>query len=228
MQDTSSPFSDPGAVSSYAEDALRKVPGLHDVHRMTTLLLAERTSDHAEMLVVGAGGGLELMAMAQARPGWKFFGVDPSAPMLELARHATDAFASRVHLVVGTVDQATKGLFDGATCLLVLHFLDRAERLRTLEEIRCRLKPGARLVVAHHAPPGERREGWIARSVVFGDRAANDFERAEATGKVMSARMPLLTPNEEEDLLRLAGFVDVELFYAALSFRGWVATVPGG
>ncbi|GHC93009.1 methyltransferase [Pseudorhodoferax aquiterrae] len=204
-----------------------KVPGLYDVHRMATLLLAERAPDRAEMLVVGAGGGLELVAMAQARPGWKFFGVDPSAPMLDLARQATVAVSGRVHLVVGTVDQAPKRLFDGATCLLVLHFLDRGERLRTLERILCRLKPGARLVVAHHAPPGERREGWMARSVVFGDRAANDVERAEATGKFMSARMPLMTPNEEEGLLRLAGFVDVELFYAALSFRGWIATAPG-
>ena len=40
----------------------------------------------------------------------------------------------------------------------------------------------------------------------------------------MTQRLPLLTPREEEELLRDAGFVDVELFYAAFSFRGWVGT----
>lgn len=30
-------------------------------------------------------------------------------------------------------------------------------------------------------------------------------------------------PTEEEDLLREAGFLDVALFYAAFSLRGWVA-----
>ncbi|MGK6324688.1 hypothetical protein ACMGDM_16615 [Sphingomonas sp. DT-51] len=40
----------------------------------------------------------------------------------------------------------------------------------------------------------------------------------------MADRLPLLTPNDEEALLYEAGFVDVRLFYAALSFRGWVVT----
>ena len=36
-------------------------------------------------LVVGAGGGLELEDMARAHSGWRFDGVDPSQPMLDLA-----------------------------------------------------------------------------------------------------------------------------------------------
>ncbi len=40
----------------------------------------------------------------------------------------------------------------------------------------------------------------------------------------MMERLPLLTPAEEEGLLREAGFTDVELCYAAFSFRGWVGT----
>ncbi|WP_271575718.1 hypothetical protein [Bradyrhizobium sp. CCBAU 11361] len=40
----------------------------------------------------------------------------------------------------------------------------------------------------------------------------------------MTERLLLLTPAEEEDLLQEAGYSDVALFYAAFSFRGWVAT----
>ncbi len=40
----------------------------------------------------------------------------------------------------------------------------------------------------------------------------------------MIDRLPLLAPAEEENLLREAGFGKVGLFYAAFSFRGWVAT----
>lgn len=65
------------------------VPGIADVHRMTALLLAERTSDKAHILVVGAGGGLELSAMAQFQPDWTFTGVAPSSEMLDLARQVT-------------------------------------------------------------------------------------------------------------------------------------------
>ncbi|HEX2561547.1 class I SAM-dependent methyltransferase [Phenylobacterium sp.] len=80
------PFSDPKLVSTYAEDTPRRVPGLADLHRMAMLLLAERAPVGAEFLVLGAGGGLELRALAEAQPSWRFVGVDPSAEMLELAR----------------------------------------------------------------------------------------------------------------------------------------------
>lgn len=224
MQDKHTPFTDPAAVASYATDTPRKVPGLADLHRMVTLLLAEGAPAEAHVLVVGAGGGLELASMATAQPGWRFTGVDPSPAMLDLARQAVAPFAERVQLVRGIVDQAPGEPFDGATSLLTLHFLDRGERLRTLREIHRRLKPGARLVVAHHAPPGEHAERWMARSAAFSAGAHPDRASAAAAGKLMAQRLPLLTPREEEEQLRDAGFADVELFYAAFSLRGWVGT----
>jgi tRNA (cmo5U34)-methyltransferase len=222
MHDQPSPFTNPAAVASYSTDTPRKVPGLADLHRMATQLLAEEAEAAAHVLVVGAGGGLELVSLATAQPGWRFTGVDPSPAMLDLARQAVAPFAQRVQLVAGTIDQAPAGPFDGATCLLTLHFLERAERLRTLREIHRRLRPGARLVVVHHAPPGPHAERWMARTAAFGAAAKINREWAAAAGKLMTQRLPLLTPEEDEQLLREAGFVDVELFYAALSFRGWI------
>lgn len=224
MQDNRSHFTDARAIASYATDTWRKVPCLADLHRMATLLLAEQAQAGAHVLVVGAGGGLELAAMAAAQPGWRFTGVDPSPAMLDLARKAVASCAERVQFVTGTVDQASEELFDGATCLLTLHFLERSERLTTLQEIRRRMRPGARLVVAQHAAIGGDAERWLARSVAFGAGANKDLANALAAGKLMRQRLPLLTPLEEEDLLRAAGFVDVDLFFAAFSFRGWVGT----
>ena len=64
------PFTDPAAVASYAQNPPRIVPGFADLQRMTTLLLAERAPDNARVLVLGAGGGLELKVFAEANPGW--------------------------------------------------------------------------------------------------------------------------------------------------------------
>ena len=217
------PFANRSMVGSYAVETPRKVPGLADLHRMVGLLLSEQAPLASSILVVGAGGGLELRAMAEAQPAWTFTGVDPSAAMLELASDAVGAYADRVDLIEGTIDAAPGGPFDGATCLLVLHFLDRATRLRTFREIRRRLRPGARLAIAHHAPPAEGRENWMTLSAAFADRAKVDWARAAAAGNAMTERLPLLTPAEEEDVLREAGFTEIALFYAALSFRGWVA-----
>ena len=39
----------------------------------------------------------------------------------------------------------------------------------------------------------------------------------------IATRLTILAPEEEEAMLRAAGFTGVSLFYAGLSFRGWVA-----
>ncbi len=222
MTDKPSPYANPGAIASYTDDTPRKVPGLGDLHRMTMLLLAEQAPNAAHILVVGAGGGMETRALAEAQPGWRFTGVDPSPAMLNLARQTVAPFSDRIDLLDGTVDQAPAGPFDGATCLLTLHHIDRSERLNTLREIRDRLRPGASIVIAGHSAPGPDPSRWMKLSVAFGDRAGFDWARATDTGRMMTERLSLLAPCEEEDLLRQAGFVEVALFYAAFSFRGWV------
>lgn len=225
MKDNQEPFSSPASVAGYETGTHRKVPGLADLHRMVTLLLGERCPRDARILVVGAGGGLELKAMAEARPDWTFTGVDPSAAMLDLARQTAGPFADRIRLVQGVVADASLGPFDGATCLLTLHFLDRQERLQTLGEIRRRLKPGAFLVVVHHScPDGDDVERWLARSVAFADGADIDHAKVAGSAATMAQRLTILSASEEEALLREAGFKDVSLFYAAFSFRGWVAS----
>lgn len=91
-------FSDPQAVARYAENPPRMVPGYADLQRMAGLLLAERAPDDAQVLVLGAGGGLELKVFAEAQPEWSFVGVDPSAAMLDLARMTLGELAVRAQL----------------------------------------------------------------------------------------------------------------------------------
>ena len=217
-------FDDPAAVARYAENPPRLVPGFSDLQRMTRLLLAEAAPADGRILVVGAGGGLELGAFAEAQPGWRFVGVDPSAEMLKLARLTLGPLAERVELTEGYIDSAPEGPFDGASCLLTLHFVPLAERLATLKEIRRRLKPGAAFVVAHHSlPDGPARGVWLDRFAAFAADNGVDLDKASGGARALGERLPILTPEVEIDLLRAAGFVDPQLFYAAFTFRGWVA-----
>ena len=217
-------FDDPAAVARYAENPPRLVPGFTDLQRMTRLLLAETAPADGRILVVGAGGGLELRAFAEAQPGWRFVGVDPSAEMLKLARLTLGPLAERAELTEGYIDSAPEGPFDGASCLLTLHFVPLAERLATLKEIRRRLKPGAAFVVAHHSlPDGPARGVWLDRFAAFATDNGVDLDKASGGARALGERLPILTPDVEIDLLRAAGFADPQLFYAAFTFRGWVA-----
>lgn len=222
------PFTDTALVARYATDTPRRVPGFSDLHRMAQILLAERAPENAEILVLGAGGGLELRTFAEARPGWSFVGVDPSQSMLDLAAQILGQFLPKVKLVTGYIDDAPKRPFDGATCLLTLHFLSTKDRLHTLRELNRRLKPGAPLITAHHCNPGSGLvHDWLARSALFASGPGSDAPATTSAAIEMAKRLTLLSASEEETVLQEAGFVDPTLFYAALSFRGWVAYANG-
>lgn len=218
-------FSDPDAVARYAEGPPRFVPGFADLHRMSRLLLAERAPRHARLLVLGAGGGLELKAFAEAQPEWIFDGVDPAAEMLKLAEQTLGPHAARTRLHQGYIDDAPDGPFDAAACLLTLHFLAPAERRRTLSEIHRRLKPGAPFVAAHSSFPqqADERALWLSRYAAFAIASGAPPDKAENARAAIATRLEMLDPAEDEAILHDAGFTKVSLFYAAFTWRGWVA-----
>jgi tRNA (cmo5U34)-methyltransferase len=39
----------------------------------------------------------------------------------------------------------------------------------------------------------------------------------------VGSRLPVLSPDQDERMLREAGFSGVQLFYAGFAFRGWVS-----
>lgn len=206
----------------YVEGPPRQVPGFASLHRMTSMLLAERVPANGRVLVLGAGGGLELKALADDHPGWTFDGVDPSADMLRVAEHVAGPHVQRMRLHQGYIDVAPAGPFDGAVCLLTLHFVSRDQRLETLRQIHRRLVPRAPFVVAHISFPQTEPERslWIARHVTFGGIDPANLESAK---QAIATKLSVLSPDDDEAMLRAAGFVDVSLFYAGLSFRGWIA-----
>jgi tRNA (cmo5U34)-methyltransferase len=224
MSELLTPFSDPAAVARYAEGPPRFVPGFADLHKMTSILLAERAPPDARVLVLGAGGGLELKALADVHPDWTFDGVDPSGEMLELARQTLGSHLARVQLHEGIIDIAPDGPFDAATCLLTLHFLAADERRRTAREIHRRLKPGAPFVVAHSSflQGEDERDRWLSRYAAFAVASGADSIQTDKMQAAVKAHLNLYNPEDDEDILRDAGFSDVTLFYAAFTWRGWV------
>ncbi|KIG16363.1 hypothetical protein DB30_04530 [Enhygromyxa salina] len=192
---------------------------------MTRILLQERVPADGRVLVVGAGGGLELQDFAQANPGWQFDGVDPSAPMLDLATRHLGPLSSRVTLHEGYVQDAPVGPFDAATCLLTFHFVPLEQRVPMATEIRRRLKPGAPFVAAHLSIENSEgaRDLGMSRYAAFLVASGVEPHRAAAAREKVARELPILTPAQDEAILYEAGFGEVQLFYVGFTFRGWVA-----
>lgn len=220
-----SAFSTSDAVAKYAEGPKRNVPGYSGLLPMTRILLEEHVPSDGRVLVVGAGGGLEVEDLARANPEWKLDGVDPSGPMLELASQRLGPLMSRVTLHEGYVQDAPAGPFDGATCLLTFHFVPPDQRLPTARAIHRRLKPGAPFVAAHlSVEDGEgERDIWMSRYAAFLVSSGSDPRQAAMTREKVQKELSILSPSQDEAVLREAGFKDIRLFFTGFTFRGWVA-----
>lgn len=192
---------------------------------MASVLLGERTPRDARVLVVGAGGGLETKALATAHHDWTFLAVDPSASMLDLAMTTLGPLASRMSVHQGFVDDAPDGPFDAATAMLLLHLMDREDRLRTLADVHRRLRPGAPLAVVHvsypHGDPAER-ELWLARHEAYLVASGVESVYVEKAVTMLRQHMPALSPDEDRAVLEEAGFTGVTEFFSAFTFRGWI------
>ena len=92
-----------------------------------------------------------------------------------------------------------------------------------MNEIFCRLKPGAAFVLAHHSSPNAEsdKDKWLRR---FAAASGETFTQSSIAA--MKDHLPVLSPFEDEAILRNAGFKDVDLFYAAFTFKGWVCHKP--
>lgn len=131
-----------------------KIPGYSHMHDLMERLLAASVTDNneAEILIVGAGGGKEIALLGTRHKEWTFTGVDPSQPMLQLAeRRVQEAGVDARVQLKSTTLEALPGdeVFDGATSMLMLHFIQGIEcKRRFLSNLAARLKPGAPLIIA--------------------------------------------------------------------------------
>lgn len=209
---------------SYQERARQTVPGYDSLHKMVSLLLSEKISKEGRILVVGAGGGLEIKALADDHATWFFEGVDPSEEMIKVARKVISCHSDRINLKVGYSNSASEEMFDGATALLVFHFMSLDERVKALKEIHCRLKPGAPFILVHFSfsQNEPERTRWMVRHISYSQSKKSDPSKRDISIQTMQERLTILEPNKDEDMLREAGFTDVELFYTGLALKGWV------
>lgn len=225
-------FEDRARVAAYVAQGPRVfLPGFATLQVLMRQLMSERLGDKADLLCLGAGGGTEIATLRDGHPNWTFHGVDPSA---EMNRAAEDLLGSdpRVTLQTGLIFDAplkaqNGGPFDGATFMLALHFVpDDGSKLATLKALHDRLKPGAPLFIANHCndKTSADSEMWFDRQDRFATANGLDPDYAREQRKRFTTSLKSVGQARDEALMAEAGFQDIALVFAALSWRGWLAT----
>lgn len=137
-------------------DAECALVGLRKKFRQATLHHA-RLRPGEQVLDVGCGTGIltQLAAEAVGVSG-KVVGIDPSVPMIALARQNAVRARSQAEFKLGVVErlQFEDNRFDAVLSSLMLHHLPAGLKREGLSEIHRVLKPGGRLLAVDFDRPG--------------------------------------------------------------------------
>jgi tRNA (cmo5U34)-methyltransferase len=220
-------FADPEKVAKYTTlGPPAFMPGHAGVLQMAGVLLAETVPTDGRILIVGAGGGLDTLALSKAGPDWTFVGVDPAPAMLDLARAVVGPEVNaRLELIEGVAADAPPGPFDAATLILVLGMIpDDGSKLSLLRDIHQRLKPGAPFILVDRC--GERDglgfERDVDRYIAYATASGVDPSTLTSARESQRANKGLVPPQRNEALLIEAGFKTLEVFYVGMAWRGWI------
>jgi tRNA (cmo5U34)-methyltransferase len=220
--------SNPELVANYERGPRWFIPGYDAVHVMAAALLRNRIGQNGRVLVLGAGGGFEISAMAK-HGAWRFTGVDPSEQMLGLARRilARDGVGpGRFDLINGYIPDAPRDGFDAATCFLTMHFVkDDGSKAEAFKHIHNCLKPGAPFLYVDGCADmsGPAFDRQLADYAEFA-RLQGAPEDLIATALEMNrTKLNFVSAERNLTLMKSAGFEDPTLFSAGTIFRGWIA-----
>jgi tRNA (cmo5U34)-methyltransferase len=227
--DSASKF-DPSRAAEYEQQSRIALAGYDACHELTACMLSARlgVGSAANVLVVGAGGpAQEITKAGHLQPNWRFTAVDPSEPMLEIARMriAAAGMAERTQVISGRVeDLPNEPYYDAATLIGVLHHLPgREAKLGILQAISSRLKPGAPLILAgnHYAYANEplMLKAWGERWRMQG--ATSDEVKAKM-GKILQGADPPHSEAAVFALLSNSGFEAPQRFFSSLFWSAWI------
>jgi len=219
----------PVKVGEYDKSIRLYCGAYEEIFKISHCCLRANLKKHARVLIIGAGTGMEILEFAPLNPDWSFCGIDPSADMLAIAKEKIleKNLTNKIEFKKGYVtDLKDEEAFDGATCILVMHFLkDDGNKLALLESISKHLKHGAPLVLIDgFGKPGSLefekvKTAWKNYPVISG---VPEEKVEKAFNETIMKMVQFIPESRILDLMKEAGFTNVFKYYTGFLYGGWV------
>lgn len=232
VNDTTNFDSNPPIELNKYDESIRQFCAAYEpIFTMAYSFLSSMLKEDAEILVVGAGTGMEISTFGSKNPNWKFTGVDPSSEMLSIAKSKIESMniVNTINLFHGyTHDLPEDSLFDGATCILVMHFLpDDGSKLFFLKSISQHLRSGSPLILVDGfgIKDSEGFNKTVSAWKRFAQTMGVDCQTVEdGFNSQILKRIQFVPEDRIMYLLNEAGFEKPYRFFTSFLYGGWIAT----
>jgi tRNA (cmo5U34)-methyltransferase len=215
-------------LDDYAKLAEQFIPGRQAIFAIVESTLLELIPQGpARILVVGAGGGEEILRLGMNNSHWSFVGVDTHEPMVELAhkRLGQTPLSARSKVHATTIDKLEEKDFDAATCILTAHFVpDDGSKLAFFKSIHERMKPGAPFAIIDGVGVAGEDQTELLRRIWKRHAVRNGVAEALAESNAENfKKVAVVSEAREEALLTSAGFKRLTPIFRGLAIMGWLA-----
>jgi tRNA (cmo5U34)-methyltransferase len=165
-------------------------------------------------------------------PSVSYVGVEVSSPMLEASRRRFEKEIEAGTLALLDLD-LRRGYPDVQASLtlsvLTLQFTPIEHRPRIVQDVHDHTVDGGAFVLVEKVLGGSARLDGLLTDLYHGLKRASGYTQEEIDRKRLSLEGVLVPVAAawDEDLLRRAGFRDVECFWRCLNFAAWIAVKDG-
>lgn len=210
---------DAARAADYDRTASKSLVGYEALYEIVINTLAGHPKQR--VLVLGAGTGKETILVKQTFPEVQVVAVDPSEPMLEVARAKLAQAGWEADVRCGYFEDFDdlKDL-DAVVMIGVLHHMSGPlEQESLLNRLASGLRPGGLLIFGCHVGPLSqplRAAAWEQQWRALG---ADDHEVAKRRTKL--SELAALDPSDLSRWLEQAGFSHTERIFSTLFFEVW-------
>jgi tRNA (cmo5U34)-methyltransferase len=162
-----------------------------------------------------------------------YVAVEVSPPMLAACRKrfATEIAADRFTLLdLDLRERYPDAVASLTLSVLTLQFVPVENRARIVADVHAHTAPGGAFILVEKVLGNSSMTDRLMTDLYHGLKRANGYGQEEIERKRLSLEGVLLplAADQNEALLRRAGFGEVECFWRCLNFAAWVAVKDGG
>jgi tRNA (cmo5U34)-methyltransferase len=222
-------FDDAKLANRFEQEMTDHVPGFLAMREACTGLATQFLRDYpdARVLDLGASTGSASEPLLGCSRG-HFYLIEQAPAMVRRCFKRFRKYADRVHVHEGNFAKISIPSASLALCVLSMMFVPVERRVHVLSRVRASMEacetPGMLLFVEKVLvtnPDLDDVFGLYRLSAKL--KAGVGFSYAEKKALALENVLVPLSAEENERMLRRAGFAEVETFWAAPGFRGWVA-----
>jgi tRNA (cmo5U34)-methyltransferase len=218
------------SVAAVFDDMLRRSIPQYEVMRHAVTELAKRyVKPNTDVLDLGCSLGEALAPLADRFGAHcRYVGVEVSGPMLDAAR---SRFRPLIDAgVVQILDLDLRQGFPRVSAsvilsVLTIQFTPMEHRLRILEDIHAALLPGGAFIFVEKVIGATAPLDRDFVELYYEFKHASGYTREEIERKRLSLEGVLVpvTARWNEELLKTAGFKQVDCFWRWMNFAGWIS-----